>query len=89
MPVTVLNQSGRKGLAARTAASLRRGGWRVVAVGNSHGSVPASTVYFPAGAQDQATALAALLPGADRVRPAAASMSRGSLTVVLTSSYPG
>lgn len=89
LTVAVLNQSGRKGLAARTAAAVRRGGWRVVTVGNSRGAVPATTVYFPAGAQDQAGDLAALLPGADRVRPATAGMSRSRLTVVLTSSYPG
>ncbi len=89
LPVGVLNQSGRTGLAARTAALVRRAGWRVVAVGNSHGGVPATTVYYPTGAKDQASALAAALPGADRVRPSTPTMSSSRLTLVLTSTYPG
>jgi hypothetical protein len=87
--VVVLNQSGRAGLAGRTATMLRAAGWTVVATGNFRGTVVATTVYYPAGLDDAAAALAADLPGADRIRPVFGNLSTTRLTVVLTSSYPG
>jgi hypothetical protein len=87
--VVVLNQSNRKGLAASVASSLRAGGWQVGAVGNFRGSVPATTVYYPAGAEDAARTLAAQLPGPDRIRPRFGNLSTSRLTIVLTGDYSG
>jgi LytR cell envelope-related transcriptional attenuator len=87
--VVVLNQSGRRGLGATVAATLRQAGWTVAAVGNFHGAVPTTTVYYPEGKAVEASALAADLPGPDRTRPRFGNLSKTRLTVVLTSSYPG
>ena len=48
--VVVLNQTSRSGLAGSVADQLRGKGWTVPAVGNFRGIVPATTVYYPAGA---------------------------------------
>lgn len=87
--VVVLNQSGRAGLAGRTATLLRSAGWTVAATGNFRGTVMGTTVYYPPGLEDPAAALAADLPGEDRIRPVFGNLSKTRLTVVLTSSYPG
>ncbi|RZS87570.1 LytR cell envelope-related transcriptional attenuator [Motilibacter rhizosphaerae] len=83
LPVSVLNQSGRTGLAGRTASQLRSLGWTVSGVGNFHGKVPATTVYYPDGAFAAAQELAAELPGSQRIRPAFAGLSSSHLTLVL------
>ncbi|RKS68489.1 LytR cell envelope-related transcriptional attenuator [Motilibacter peucedani] len=83
LPVVVLNQSGQAGLAGRTASALRATGWTVSSVGNFHGSVPSTTVYYPDGALAAAQALAAELPGPDRVRPVFSGISATKLTVIL------
>ena len=87
--VVVLNGSGRSGLGARVAKDLRDAGWTVAAVGNFHGSVPSTTIYYPPGHADDANALAAQLPGSDRIKPRFGNLSQTRLTVVLTASYPG
>lgn len=83
LPVVVLNQSGRPGLASRTAASLRSAGWTVSSVGNFRGAVPSTTIYYPDGALAAAQALADQLPGPDRVRPVFSGISATKLTVIL------
>ena len=87
--VVVLNQSREAGLAGRVADMLREAGWTVAATGNFRGTVVATTVYYPSGLADAAAALAADLPGPDRIRPVFGNLSTTRLTVVLTSSYPG
>ena len=87
--VVVLNDSGRTGLGARVAQTLRAAGWTVAAVGNFHGAVPSTTIYYPAGHAADAAALGAALPGPDRLRPRFGNLSKTRLTVVLTASYPG
>jgi hypothetical protein len=82
--VVVLNQTATVGLAAKVAARLRGAGWVVPAVGNYRGSVPSTTVFYPAGRQPAAQSLARAL-GATRTAPALAGMSASRLTVVLTS----
>jgi hypothetical protein len=87
--VVVLNQTHRSGLAGSVADVLRGKGWTVPAVGNFRGTVPATTVYYPAGAEAAAQAAAESLPTATRVRPTFGNLSTSRLTVVVTDSYPG
>jgi hypothetical protein len=86
--VVVLNQTSRSGLASVVADRLRGRGWSVAGVGNFRGSVPATTVYYPAGAQAQAQAAARHLPTPVRIRPRFGNLSTTRLTIVLTSNYP-
>jgi hypothetical protein len=86
--VVVLNATDRKGLAARFADQLKAAGWKVAAVGNFRGNVPATTVYYPSGEQEAAQALDAQFAGVDRVRPAFSGISQTRLTVILTSEFP-
>lgn len=86
--VVVLNQTGRSGLASVVADRLRGRGWSVAGVGNFRGSVPATTVYYPAGAQAQAQAAARHLPTPARIRPRFGNLSTTRLTIVLTNNYP-
>jgi hypothetical protein len=87
--VVVLNQSSRRGLAATVASRLRAKGWAVSGVGNFHGVVPSTTVYYPVGHEAAALAAARTLPTAARVRPRFGNLSTERLTVVVTTSYPG
>jgi LCP family protein required for cell wall assembly len=67
--VRVLNATGTPGLAARVRDQLVARGYQVVKVGNVTGARPSGTrLLFGAGADQQAAALAQLVPGA---RPAA------------------
>ena len=86
--VVVLNQTTKKGLAATVAKQLRDKGWTVVLTGNFRGQVPATTVYYPSGAQADAEAAAASLPTEPRVKPRFGNLSTTRLTVVVTDSYP-
>jgi hypothetical protein len=89
LEVVVLNQSVRGGLAGSVADTLREAGWEVPAVGNFRGVVPATTVYYPDGAEGDAQDVAADLPTEPRVRPRFGNLSTSRLTVVVTSTYPG
>jgi hypothetical protein len=86
--VVVLNQTSRGGLAARVADVLRGKGWTVPATGNFRGIVPATTVYYPPGAEAQARRAARDLPTEPRLRPRFGNLSTSRLTVVVTDSYP-
>jgi hypothetical protein len=81
--VEVYNNTTITGLAASTAAQLQDGGWQVVGVDNWRGDIPSSTVYYPAGMEDEADQLADTL-GFSRVRGAVAPMKFDRLTVILT-----
>jgi hypothetical protein len=87
--VVVLNQTSRAGLASRVADALRGDGWTVAAVGNFHGTVPATTVYYPPGEELAAQTAAEDLQATPRIRPRFGNLSTGRLTVVVTDSYPG
>jgi hypothetical protein len=84
--VVVFNNTNTKGLAGKTATRASRAGWNVVTTDNWHGSVDASTVYFPARMKPAAQLLAADL-GIKRVKPSFAPMKGGQLTVILTTDY--
>jgi hypothetical protein len=87
--VVVLNQTSRAGLASDVADGLRGKGWTVAAVGNFHGTVPATTVYYPPGDELAAQAAAEDMQATPRIRPRFGNLSTGRLTVVVTDSYPG
>lgn len=87
--VVVLNQSSRAGLAAAVGQELRDQGWQVPAVGNFHGTVPSTTVYYPPGAETTALAVAGDLRSPPRIMPRFGNLSTSRLTVVVTTSYPG
>jgi cytoskeletal protein RodZ len=86
--IVVLNQTGQAGLAATAATRLRAKGWSVSGVGNFHGVVPATTVYYPAGQEAAAAAAAKSLPTPPRVLPRFGNLSLTRLTVVVTTNYP-
>jgi hypothetical protein len=87
--VVVLNQTSRAGLASEVADALRADGWTVAAVGNFHGIVPATTVYYPPGEELVAQTAAEDLQATPRIRPRFGNLSTSRLTVVVTDSYPG
>jgi hypothetical protein len=84
LKVDVLNQSGPKGSAARTAARVRDLGWKVGRVDNFRGTVTETTVYYPSGKAKPARELARELPGNLRVLPRFSSLSGTRLTVIIT-----
>ena len=82
--VEVYNNSGITGLAGRVGGQAQTIGWNVVGTDNWYGTVPSSTVYYPARLKAAGKQLALDL-GIRRVLPATGdSMKRDRLTVVLT-----
>jgi hypothetical protein len=81
--VAVFNNSGITGLAGETASDLSTAGWKVLGTDNWYGSIPATTVYYPAKLKRQAELLAEEI-GAERVRPAVEPMLFDRLTLILT-----
>ncbi|MDQ6642640.1 MAG: LytR C-terminal domain-containing protein, partial [Actinomycetota bacterium] len=84
--VEVYNNSGIGGLAGRTSGKAQAVGWKVVGSDNWYGTIPATTVYYPARLQAAAKMLARDL-GITRIRPAIQPMRFDRLTVILTSDY--
>ena len=84
--VEVYNNSGISGLAGSTAARAQGAGWEVVGSDNWYGTIPASTVYYPARLHAQAKLLGKDL-GISRVKPSIAPMRGDRLTVILTRDY--
>ena len=84
--VEIYNNSGIRGLAGATAGRARDAGWNVVASDNWYGTIPGSTVYYPARLQAAAKMLAKDL-GIHRLMPAVAPMKFDRLTVILTTDY--
>ncbi|MCL3817711.1 LytR C-terminal domain-containing protein [Aeromicrobium wangtongii] len=81
--VSVLNNSGVVGAARAFSAKVAAAGWQISGVGNWTGSIPANTVYYPAGLEDQARLLASEV-GIQRIRPSVAPMRMDRLTVILS-----
>jgi hypothetical protein len=81
--VEVYNNSGITGLAGSYAATAGDVGWQVVGEDNWVGSVPESTVYYPARLEAAGKQLALDL-GISRTMPAVGEMRLDRLTVVLT-----
>ena len=84
--VEVFNNSGISGLAGRVATTATQAGWKVVGSDNWYGTIPASTVYYPAKLERAARALALDL-GIRRTVPAIDPMKLDRLTVILTSDH--
>jgi hypothetical protein len=81
--VEVFNNSQVSGLAAQVATRAAHVGWQVVGSDNWYGTIPASTVYYPARLE-KAGHLLALDLGIHRTMPAVAPMRLDRLTVILT-----
>ena len=81
--VDVYNNAGVAGLAASTGAEVRAMGWTVGTEDNWYGSIPKSTVYYPAALAEEAKLLAKDL-GIERTRPAVSPMSFERLSLILT-----
>lgn len=86
--VEIYNNTTTRGLAERVGDRARAAGWRVAGVDNWRGKVATSTVYYPLGWRDFATALAADI-GVGRVKEALDNMKTDRLTVILTNDYSG
>jgi LytR cell envelope-related transcriptional attenuator len=84
--VEVYNNSGITGLAGQTAKKIADAGWQVVGSDNWYGTIPSSTVYYPARLHAEAKLLAKDL-GIHRLHPAISPMKFDRLTVILTSDY--
>lgn len=82
--IVVYNNTVSRGYAARTADEAKALGWNVVMVENWKGSVPRSTVFYSAGLEAEARALAKDL-GVHRVVPNHSGISLKGLSVVLRS----
>jgi hypothetical protein len=81
--VVVFNNSNVAGLAGQVAAKATQIGWQVVGSDNWYGTIPASTVYYPARLE-KAGKLLALDLGIQRTAPAVDPMRLDRLTVILT-----
>lgn len=82
--VEIYNNTQITGLAGSTSAEVQGAGWKVVGTDNWYGgSIPDTTVYYPARLKKQAELLAEDL-GVDRVRPAVEPMKFDRLTLILT-----
>ena len=72
VPLTVLNNTVRTGLAQSAARRFAAAGWQVALIGNFAGRIPTTTVYYTPGDATQqraAEALAAQFPDIRRVLP--------------------
>ena len=81
--VEVYNNSSVTGLAGRVAQKVGDVGWQVVGADNWYGTIPTSTVYYPAKLERAATLLALDL-GIERTAPAVEPMRMDRLTLILT-----
>ena len=81
--VEVYNNSGITGLAGQVADRAGDIGWQIVGTDNWYGTIPATTVYYPARLKEAAKTLALDL-GIQRTAPAVDPMRLDRLTLVLT-----
>ncbi|WP_344041181.1 LytR C-terminal domain-containing protein [Nocardioides panacihumi] len=81
--VEVFNNTSTKGLAATASQKAATVGWQVVGTDNWYGSVPATTVYYPAKLKREGKQLALDL-GIKRTAKAVDPMKLDRLTIILT-----
>lgn len=92
VPVRVYNNSTVKGLAGRAADDLRAQGWQVASVGNyAKGVIPATTVYYRPGTDEEAAARTIGSVFGMRVEPRFAGIedSGAGVIVIVTRDYQG
>lgn len=90
VPVRVLNNSKIKGLAATAEADFKADGWRVVAIGNySASNLPATTVFYRPGTDEEAAARALATAFGLELEPRIDALSGepAGVIVVVTSDY--
>jgi hypothetical protein len=83
VPVSVLNNSGIRGVAAAFSAKVTQAGWPLGGVGNWTGAIEGNTVYYPSAFEAQGRLLARDV-GIDRVLPRLPNMRSDRLTIILT-----
>jgi hypothetical protein len=81
--VEVFNNTPTKGLAGQVSEKASTIGWQVVGADNWYGSVPATTVYYPAKLKREGKQLALDL-GIKRTAKAVDPMKLDRLTIILT-----
>ena len=84
VPVSVLNNSRRTGLAHEVANEVRAKGWPVGTVGNFTGRIAETTVYYDSGQLESARALAKDFPQIKRIAARFAGLPGSGLTLVVT-----
>jgi hypothetical protein len=84
VPVTVLNNSRRAGLAHEVAAEVHAKGWPIAKIGNYRGRIAMTTVYYDTGQLAQARELAREFPQIKRIEPRFAGLPGDGLTLVVT-----
>lgn len=88
VPVTVLNNSRRTGLAHRAAAQVAAGGWPIKQIGNFTGRIRISTVYYAPGQAQVAHKFAHQFSAVQRVLPRFHGLPGSGLTLVVTREWP-
>ena len=88
IPVTVLNNSRRQGLAHRAAAQVSSKGWPIKQIGNFTGRIRVSTAYYAPGQAEEAHLLARDFPAIQRVLPRFDGLPGSGLTLVVTREWP-
>jgi len=88
IPVTVLNNSRRTGLAHRAAAQVSSKNWPIRDIGNFTGRIRVSTAYYAPGQEAEAHRLARDFPAIQRVLPRFNGLPGSGLTLVVTREWP-
>ncbi len=90
VPLIVLNNTNRNGLAETAAASFRAGGWTVTSTGNLNNSILSTCAYYDTSDPADHVAAAALqaqFPAIKRIEPKFSGLPAGPVIVVLTTDY--
>jgi len=90
LPLIVLNNTNRTGLADTAKARFQAGGWTVTSTGNLVNNIISTCAYYDPntpGAQDAAAALRAQFPAIKRTAPKFSELPAGPIVVVLTTDY--
>ena len=89
VPVTVLNNSRRQGLAAHVAGEVRARGWPIRRTGNFTGRIAETTAYYAPGQRAYALRLAHQFGQIKRVLPRFRGLPGTGLTLVVTRDWTG
>ncbi|HZG95642.1 MAG TPA: LytR C-terminal domain-containing protein [Mycobacteriales bacterium] len=88
-PLTVLNSSRIRGLAAGAADDFTGRGWSISFVGNTTYRARVTTAYYAPGQDGAARRLMAEFPAVQRMLPRPSGLPGRGLTVVVTREYAG